>query len=769
MFLLKILFNILFFSILLHSEVRLKGVSMEPGAPGQWTVARVRVQNSGKEHKELELKWTLGSIESSVSEQSLKFFLQAESVRMVWVPMWIPEDILDKNDKSNTNNKKKRNFIEMAVQLFESGAMKSRETALGTMEEDDLMRGMNLGRNRDKVHMYDPLGDMKPTEGAVLPEVISWGKNRWTYKQRADEIQGYSYLYPDLLDRKSIFWIQKGYDQVHGIWEVLNWVERGGLLVIDPMDQSELGPLAQVLGIEIGAEVWDALKKVEWKLEGDRPLSGREIFTSSDWERLEAERGIQVASVRKWGLGKIAMLGYRWNALVGSDRERAKSILEDLHPKSFANEFESNLWNKDTQNSLVMKHGNTIWSRDTVMMYLGSLMLFSIILWVVPFFRQRKELRWGLWTIGMLGWTGGGLAVFLNKTSAGAKFSSEIISYGKSGGHTEKVVGYSVFYSESLRRFPVDFKQGLDAIRETPVKSNSMQKIENGLRFEDFSLQPMRINMLKWGKNVSLQLPQVKLSWGNDLLLSFPKNLHGKKIALVMGRKIWEVKASETTRLKLSDGRNIVAQADASVLMKTAYRLSVQGSKKKGSLGNDRNWLLYEADEVSPFDFPNDISKHETHVRVLSVQPEYAPGSFELAAGMSEWTFRRGKGVKSWKTNDLGFDGLNFVEENVNMSLSWRFELPSEIKPRVKAKQLMLKFAKAPENVAPNMVYALVKGKRQKLTVNDGKANLPVDALQDGAVEIEIQPPMPKVGASTVMRPPWRPWVEGIELKGTLQ
>lgn len=766
--LLRTLLMLLFFSALSYSEVRLKGVSMEPGSPGSWTVARVRIQNSGKDHKQLELKWTLGSIESSVSEQSLEFFLPAESIRMVWVPMWIPPDILNKN-ASPKDNSKRRNFIEMGVQLFENGAMKSRETALGTIEDENLMRGMNLGRNRDVNDKYDPLGDMKPTEGAVLPEAIGWGKNRWTYKQRADEIQGYSYLHPDLFDRKSIFWIQKNYDQVHGVWEVLNWVERGGLLIIDPMEQSELGPLAEILGLKMGSEVWDALKKIEWKLEGDRPLAGREILASRDWQNIEAEQGVQLACKRKWGLGAVVMLGYRWNVLVGNDRERAKRIIEDLHPKSFANEFESSLWNSDAEHSLVMRHGNTIWSRETVMIYLGSLMLFSFILWVVPFFKHRRELRWGIWTLGMLGWSGGGLAMFLNKTSEGAKFSSEIISYGKVAGNTEKTHGFSVFYSESLRKFPLDYFGGVDVSRKTSTKSNSMKKLVGGIRFEDFSLQPMRINLLKWSEYQTTRLPDIRLQWGENLKLNFPKEVQGKNFALVMGRKIWEAKAAQQTTLKLSDGKKISRGENTSTLMQTAMRLSLQDDEKKGSLGNDRQWLLYETKGSADFVFPEEIAREEKHVRVLSIQPEYTPGPFETKAGMCAWTFRRGKGVKTWKSNDLGFDGLDFKVENINMSLGWRFEVPEEIHHRLKPQQLNLKVASSPENVSPNMIYVMVGGKRQKVSVQNGVASIPVKAMQDGFIEIEIQPPMPKVGASTVMRPPWKPWVEGLELKGTLQ
>jgi hypothetical protein len=610
---------------------------------------------------------------------------------------------------------------------------------------------------------------MKPSDGAVLPETISWGKNRWTYKQRADQIQGYSYLHPDLLDQKSILWIQKGYDQVHGLWEVLNWVERGGLLIIDPMEQNELGPLAEILEMKMGPEVWDALNKSEWKLEGDRPLAGREIFAGRDWKSIEANQGIQLASYRKWGLGRVVMLAYRWNALVGNDRERAKRIIENIHPKGFANEFASNYWNHDAKNTLVMRHGNTIWSRETIMMFLGSLMLFSLILWAVPFFRHRRELRWGIWTLGMLCWTGGGLAVFLNKTSSGAKFSSEIISYGKTAGHTEKIQGYSVFYSESLRKFSLGFLGGVDVSRETSTKNNRMIKNVDGLSFEDFSLQPMRVNLLKWNEYQATELPDVKLKWGKTLNLSFPKELQGKTFALVIGRKIWESKATQETSLALSDAKVISSGPEGSALMRTAMRLSLQDSDKKGSLGNDRTWLLYEANVSAPFEFPKDISKHESHIRVLSIQPEYKSGPFEAVAGMSAWTFRRGKGVKNWKSNDLGFNGLSFKTENVNMSLGWRFELPDEIKSRVKVQQLNLKVAAAPENVSRNMIYVMVQGKRQKVNVSNGVAKLPKEAMHDGRVEIEIQPPMPKVGASTVMRPPWRPWVEGLELKGSLQ
>jgi len=760
-------FFIHFITSQVQAEVKLKGVSLEPSVPGDWTVARVRIENSGDRAEKVELKWTMGSVEASVFEQNTAFEMPSRSVRVVWAPLWVPSDILKEAPKNN--NSKQRDFINLSVQLFQNGALKSRETALGIMEGVDVMRGMNIGRNRDELNVYDPLAALKPSEGAVTAEALSWGKNRWDFKLRSDELQGFGYLYPDILERKAIIWLEKGFDSTKGLWRLLNWVERGGLLIIDPMRATELGPIATMLEIEPGESTWSAIEMKEWLMDGSQVLLGRDMHASSDWKKVLSDDGVTLASTRKWGLGSIVMLHYRWNGLIGKERERAKKVLESLMPQTLANGFEANKWNDSAQHSLVMRHGNSIWSREAVMSYLGSLMLVSLLLWSVPFFKDRRELRWSLWTMAMFAWAGAGLVVYLSKTSAGAKFSSEIISLGKSGGSTEKIHAYSAFYSESQRRFSLGFRDGMDVNRLTGTKSTSMSREILALSIKDFSLQPMRINLLKWNQSQQIALPEVELVWSDTLRLTCPASLDGKEVALVVGRRIWEFKAQVQMSLALEQGVLLTQQSDTSALYQTAYRLSTQSSDKKGSLSSGHYWLIWKEQRESPFDFPNDIERDEQWVSVLILEPSYQSGPFQLSPGMSEWSFRRGKGVRTWKTGDIGFDGLDFANESINMNLGWRFELPEGLRERLNVDGIRLKLKALPEGVKQNGIYLIDQDKRSRLTINGDSITIPKESLQAGAIEIEVQPPMPKIGVSNMTSEAWKPWIEGIEIKGKIK
>ena len=414
---------LLAFPFALSSEVKLKGVSMEPGFPGDWTVARIRLQNSKEDSKVIDLKATLGSLENSVFEQRSKVEVLGNSSRMIWMPIWIPKDILEGSASKNKGQarSKQRQFVTLLVQLFDNGALKHRETALGTLDATGLMKGMQYGRNRDKNATYDPSSELNPREAAVLPEALGNGKKRRVFKMRADEMNGYSYLHDALLERKSVIWVKKGFDQVYGLWPLMEWVERGGLLIVDPMPNEDLGNLSSLLGVQTGDPVWNTLKKTDWKLKGDLSLEGREVFADDNWSTVFGERGVSLASSRDWGMGKVVQLNYRWDALIGKDRERAKAIADALSPKTLGNELSQSEWPAKRKLDLVMRHGNRIWARETVMMYLGSLILFSMILWFVPFFRRKPELRWGVWSLGMVVWTGAGLGVFMNKASTGNK------------------------------------------------------------------------------------------------------------------------------------------------------------------------------------------------------------------------------------------------------------------------------------------------------------------------------------------------------------
>ena len=207
---------------------------------------------------------------------------------------------------------------------------------------------------------------------------------------------------------------------------------------------------------------------------------------------------------------------------------------------------------------------------------------------------------------------------------------------------------------------------------------------------------------------------------------------------------------------------------EPSELIKTALYLSREAEGRTNALEASRYWLIYPSEGIAPFTIPKDIQRNENLTQVIELKPEFEKEGVHFAAGMSDWSFRRGKGVKTWKSTDLGFDGLGFKTESINMTLGWRFNLPSNLPKGYKADSITLSLAERPDTVSPNGLYAIVKGQRKRMMVNGNKVKLPKEALKDGVVEIEVQPPMPKPGSGTMMRPAWKPWVEGVELKGKL-
>ena len=506
---------------ILWAEISLKGVRIAPSLPETWTSVGFTLENLGRKEQTLLVKVVAGAIESA-SSFSAELKIPAKCSWNMSFPVFAPSRQTGKNGPI-------RRKFEATVYLHQGGALLHREVVLGPLLRNNPVQFLSEDfKKPSNQWSVDGLWNTQAwghQHGKIQPDYLK-RRLRGQFTQFSEP-----FIVENLQNRIIVLESLEDLGPLETS-ELLKWMENGGLFILSE-SRTNRHVLHENLGFLPTQKTWSAPSQKK------KPFTGTLHEFSSSWKSW-VHRSDTLGAWREVAHGAILVTKIPLRELLGQGFVHWSDITDKLLPPS-PNQLLREAGGKEwMQTELMRETRQGMWSRNWVGAYLSSLIIFAIALCQLPFFKEKRELRWLAWCALSLIWCFAGFIFHLFNTDASTRMESVemVIKKVSTPGATSQ--GLSRWQSGSKRR--LDLK--LDGIDWTISGSQEATFSPNHWGLKGWELRPGENKLLGFErKAIELSINEPKLKLGIRPKLNIPKALIGHQANLVIGNHFWDIES----------------------------------------------------------------------------------------------------------------------------------------------------------------------------------------------------------------------------------
>jgi hypothetical protein len=722
------------------SSIKLAGVSFISQQNGHWTKVKVRIKNSLSVVTQAEIKIITGDLEDGLSSLNWNLKIPANSQYAIDLPLFIPKNSKknDRNQHHITQNRKahkgtyakKRNrhfkrSLKGEIQLLKNGAIVDRDSFIGPLVEKKLIKGLIVGESAS--------ANKNPSELWEKPEIRGLdlkicGENSHLKFSMASDVDLYSL--PKLLDYKVI--ILRNKELIPFGWKnLLDWTQRGGLLIIDP-----------------NARVPNAMSKIlKFKNNGSRlgtlafenktsgPFLGSDFVLETPWQSYYDLDEQKYASMRPWGLGRMVCLNYSLFLLTHLGEKSSTALMERWMPEDLPSILSSGGGLKHTIEHLKEKSGQQVWGKMTVSFYLGSFLILIMSISMLPKFKHQPEWRWGLWCGGLLLWTFVGFGIYFYSVDQKTRLSTFSFKMYSPDSSQMNELAVLHWFSGQKRRFPIHFdtKERWKLFQNSNLETKLSDK---KLSWDNFQLAPQVEKAMIWKSDGDFVAPlsaPPKLQIGSKWSLTCPKEWRGNSIYLVMGRRFWSFQCRDEQTLDFDRAGSLkdfdILEGDTS----WAHVIKEIFLSETGDLNLKHQVFLFRSSlSFKKWNVPKDIVLAQNGIEIWPLSPTLTGEKISWLAGAEEWTFQR---AGTERRNQRGFDGLRFSDIG---NLEINFKLPTWMYRSIAAESLELNFSK-PLDAKSYQFIVQLNGRDKNLIPKGKRIKIPKECWSGQELKLMVK------------------------------
>jgi hypothetical protein len=713
---------------LLHAEVSLLRVSVEPGQPNTWTSVNLEVLNSENKAAKVRLELVLGELESGVNSIFWESEVPAQTRWSRSLPILIPSQKETKDVSNKKLKKMTQRGFGVEVKLMVDGALKKRDSVMGTYFSENPLFAISPPKSQNSWAQSDPRNLLfHNSEFEASMNLPYLGQAN---KIRAKMNSGSELTFGEC-SKKTVIWQNLKDFESAELKVLMDWVEGGGLLIFNSSEVKDLF-IHKLLGIKSGKT---ALFFPQWEgVKGELTTGTTHIF-SKDWRPIKDDVGLVLGAECKKGLGKIVVLNVNWNTLQKMNPKWALDIFVQWLPQKLVGLLQYGEGASKTTQQLALLSGRTIWSKNKVIIFLFSLLILAVVLPISPPFNKLREWRWGIWMSLVLIWTVLGVIFHLLSVDQSTRLTSTRWTMRNGQSSWMQEWGIASIVSGERRRFPLGVEDGVNwypygqDIHVETFMSN------RGLEWSNFSLAPQLDQKVQWEKitkvpsRQSEEVPRITI--GKDWELHTPKNWADETVLLVMGRQLWTMNAGGSAKLDQENNPPFESLKFVDRELIEAFLRNEDNSFNP----YERVWLFRSRQIIEhPFALPEDVKVSGKTIECWVIEPEITSSALTIFAGTEDWSFIRSNEVKR---EDRIFDGVHFKPGLRNVDL--KLGLPHWVQ-KLNVSSLTLRFREKIKSMDWKISYTNAKGQDKNLSCNDESVSVPMEAwLANQSVHLKIK------------------------------